>query len=43
VLRVSDRIVVLRLGRTIADVSKNEVTATDVVALITGAKEGQRT
>jgi ABC-type sugar transport system ATPase subunit len=40
VLRVCDRIAVLRLGRKIADVRKDEVTATDVVALITGAIGG---
>ncbi len=38
VLRVSDRIVVLRLGQKIAEVRTAEVTPTDVVALITGAK-----
>jgi ABC-type sugar transport system ATPase subunit len=37
VLRVCDRITVLRLGRNVADVRREEVTATDVVALITGA------
>ena len=42
VLRVCDRIVVLRLGRNVADVRKNEVSATDVVALITGATEATR-
>jgi ABC-type sugar transport system ATPase subunit len=37
VLRVCDRIAVLRLGRKVADLRRSDVTATDVVALITGA------
>ncbi len=37
VFRVADRITVLRLGRTVAQVRKNDVTSTQIVGLITGA------
>ena len=39
VFRVADRITVLRLGRTVAQVRKDEVTSTQIVGLITGAIE----
>lgn len=39
VFRVADRITVLRLGKTVAQVNKSEVTSTQVVGLITGAIE----
>ena len=38
VMAVADRIVVLRLGRVVATLTKSETTAQDVVAYITGAK-----
>jgi simple sugar transport system ATP-binding protein len=37
VFRVADRITVLRLGRTVAQVRKDDVTSTQIVGLITGA------
>jgi ABC-type sugar transport system ATPase subunit len=37
VLRVADRIAVLRLGQKVADVDVNEITGTQLVALMTGA------
>lgn len=39
VFRVADRITVLRLGETVAQVRKDEVTSTQIVGLITGAIE----
>ena len=39
VFRVADRITVLRLGRTVAQVRKDEVTSIQIVGLITGAIE----
>lgn len=39
VFRVADRITVLRLGKTVAQVRKDDVTSTQVVGLITGAIE----
>ena len=39
VFRVADRITVLRLGKTVAQVRKDEVTSTQIVGLITGAIE----
>lgn len=39
VFRVADCITVLRLGRTVAHVQKNDVTSTQIVGLITGAIE----
>ena len=39
VFRVSDRITVLRLGETVAQVRKDEVDSTQIVGLITGAIE----
>ena len=39
VFKVADRIVVLRLGRTVASFIRNEVTPEQVVAAITGATE----
>jgi ABC-type sugar transport system ATPase subunit len=42
VLRVADRVAVMRLGRKVADVELDETTTgTDLVALITGAVQGQ--
>ena len=38
VLRVADRIVVMRLGEKIHDAPTGTMTATDIVALITGAR-----
>jgi len=41
VLRAADRVVVMRLGRKVADFDLHEkTTATDLVALITGASDG---
>ena len=37
VFSVADKITVLRLGETVAQVTKEEVTSTQVVGLITGA------
>ena len=37
VLRVADRIAVLRLGAKVADVDVREITGTELVALMTGA------
>jgi ABC-type sugar transport system ATPase subunit len=39
VFRVADRITVLRLGQTVEQVKKNEVSSTQIVGLITGAIE----
>ena len=39
VFKVSDRITVLRLGETVAQVKKEEVNSTQIVGLITGAIE----
>lgn len=39
VFRVADRITVLRLGKTVAQVNKDDVTSTEIVGLITGAIE----
>ena len=40
VFSVADRIIVLRLGRRVADFKRGSTTAEDVVAAITGAREG---
>lgn len=40
--RICDRIVVLRLGRVVADVVPSQVSLSDIVMWITGASEGQR-
>lgn len=40
VFQVADRITVLRLGQTIGNYNKNQVTSEEVVSVITGAKEG---
>ena len=39
VLEMSDRIVVLRHGRKVGDVSRAAVNGDDIVALITGARD----
>jgi ABC-type sugar transport system ATPase subunit len=42
VLRVADRVAVMRLGRKVADLELDETTTgTDLVGLITGAVQGQ--
>jgi ABC-type sugar transport system ATPase subunit len=39
VMRVADRMVVLRLGEKVYDIRKDDTDAADLVAIITGARQ----